>query len=362
MSSELFQNIISQMNQAVHKVVGIIDKDSIIVACSDHSRIGEVCDYLKIDPTEGPQVFARYGFTYRTIISEDNRLLCTVFIEGTDENCIRLTHMMSITITNVRLYYDERYDRTQFIKNVILDNILPGDIYVKAKELHFNSDTPRVVFLIRSDNTNDCSAFDVVQGLFPNKEHDFVLNMTETDIVLVKEIKLGTLPTDLEKLARSIADTVSSEFYTKVTVGIGTIVTGVRDLSKSFKEAQTAIDIGKVLDVEKLIIRYDNLGIARLIYQLPISLCGMFMKEVFKKNSIDNLDQETLYTVQKFFENSLNISETARKLFIHRNTLVYRIDKIYRLTGLDLRVFEDAITFKVAMMVQKYLLSNQIDY
>ncbi len=362
MSSEIFQDIMDQISHAVNKVTGVISRDSVIIACSDDSRVGEVCDYLKIDPAEGPEVFVKSGFTYRTIISDDNRLLYTVFIEGTDESCAKLAHMMSITVSNVRLYYDEKYDRTQFIKNILLDNILPGDIYVKAKELHFNSDTPRVVFLIRSDNTNDCSAFDVVRGLFPNIEHDFVVNVAATDIVLVKEIKMGTTPLDLEKLARSISDTVSSEFYTKVTVGIGTIVTNVRDLSKSFKEAQAAIEISRVLAVEKLIIRYDNLGIARLIYQLPTSLCSMFMGEVFRKGSIESLDHETMYTVQKFFENSLNVSETSRKLFIHRNTLVYRLDRIYKLTGLDLRIFDDAITFKVAMMVHKYLNYNQIEY
>lgn len=186
--------------------------------------------------------------------------------------------------------------------------------------------------------------------------------MNENDIILVKEVKNSTTSSDLEQLARSIADTISNEFYTKVAVGIGTTVTHVRNLSQSFKEATAALEIGKVLDVEKLINLYDHLGIARLIYQLPISLCEMFMKEVFKKGSIDSLDHETVYTVQKFFENNLNVSETSRKLFIHRNTLVYRLDKIYKLTGLDLRVFDDAITFKIAMMVKKYIAINPNKY
>ena len=359
MSKRLFQDIINQLSVTIpNKVIGVIDNHLSIIACNNISKIDESCDYLNFDPTEGSQIFVIDGVTYKSVISDDHRLLYIIFIEGTDEISKQFANIFEITMNNINKYYDEKYDKTHFIKNVILDKMLPGDIYVKARELHLNFDIPRVIFVIKSETTNDSSAFDVVQGLFPKKDHDFVFNINETDIVLVKEVKNSTMPADLEKLARSIADTVSSEFYTTVNVGIGTIVTHVRNLSKSFKEAQTALEIGKVLDVEQPIIRYDDLGIARLIYQLPVNLCDMFMREVFKKCSIDSLDRETLYTVQKFFENNLNVSETSRKLFIHRNTLVYRLDKIYKLTGLDLRIFDHAITFKVAMMVKKYLASN----
>ncbi|MBP0979677.1 MAG: helix-turn-helix domain-containing protein [Oscillospiraceae bacterium] len=361
MTNKIFQDVIYQMKDTMGRSIGVVDNNLNVIASSDVSKIGEKYDYLNIDPTEGSQVFIIDGYTYKTTISEDHRLLYTTFIEGTDDLAEKYASLFSIAINNVNKYYDEKYDRANFIKNVILENILPGDIYVKARELYFNSDVPRVVFLIRSENTNDSSAFDVVQSLFPNREHDFVFNINENDIVLVKEIKSKTLPADLEKLASSISDTVSSEFYTKVTVGIGTTVTHVRNLARSYKEAQAALEIGKVLDVEQLVTRYDNLGIARLIYQLPVNLCDMFMREVFRKGSLDILDHETLYTVQKFFENNLNISETARKLFIHRNTLVYRLDKIAKITGLDLRIFDQAITFKVAMMVKKYLSTNPVN-
>ena len=166
----------------------------------------------------------------------------------------------------------------------------------------------------------------------------------------------------MEKLARSIVDTLSSEFYAHACVGIGTVVTGVKDLARSFKEAQVAIEVGKVFDTDKSIISYDNLGIARLIYQLPTTLCEMFLREVFKKGSIESLDQETMFTIQRFFENDLNVSETSRKLFVHRNTLVYRLEKIKKVTGLDLRKFDHAIIFKVALMVKKYLTSNPVKY
>ena len=274
----------------------------------------------------------------------------------------RYCGILAVALSGIKQYYDEKYDRNNFIKNVILDNILPGDIYVKAREMHFNSDVSRVVLLVRILSSNDISAFDVIQNLFPNKQKDFVFNISESDIVLVKEIKAGIDSKDLEKLARSIVDTLGGEFYTKVVVGIGTTVVGVKDLAKSFKEAQVALEVGKVFDTEKAIVSYDNLGIARLIYQLPTTLCEMFLKEVFKKGSIESLDQETLFTIQKFFENNLNVSETSRKLFVHRNTLVYRLEKIKKLTGLDLREFDHAIIFKVALMVKKYLTANPVKY
>ena len=166
---------------------------------------------------------------------------------------------------------------------------------------------------------------------------------------------------DTTALASVATSSQPLEILLCVFVGIGTLALHLRDLAKSYKEAQIAIEVGKVFDTERYVINYENLGIGRLIYQLPTTLCEMFLQEVFKKNPIDALDQETLFTIYKFFENNLNVSETARKLFVHRNTLVYRLEKIKKLTGLDLREFDDAITFKVALMVKKYLASRGIE-
>ncbi|MBP9987906.1 MAG: helix-turn-helix domain-containing protein, partial [Ruminococcus sp.] len=259
-------------------------------------------------------------------------------------------------------YFDEKYDKSNFIKNVVLDNILPGDIYLKARELRFNNEAYRTVLLIRLPKQTDASAYDVLQTLFPDKSKDFIVNINETDIVLVKEVKSNIEMKDLEKLASSIIDTLSTELYVHAVVGIGNTVVGIKELARSFKEAQISLEVGKVFDTDRSIVSYDRLGIARLIYQLPTTICEMFLREVFKKGSIESLDHETLFTIQKFFENSLNVSETSRKLFVHRNTLVYRLEKIKKLTGLDLREFDDAIVFKVALMVKKYLDSSPIKY
>lgn len=357
MSNRLFQGVVHQMRDTIDRVIGVVDDSATIIACSELSKIGTYNEFISLDLADSHEVFVRDGFTYKSFGSA-MKPEYAVFVEGVDETASKYTQILAITLSSIKQYYDEKYDRNNFIKNVVLDNILPGDIYIKARELHFNTDVSRVALLIRILSSNDVSAYDVIQNLFPDKQKDFVFNISENDIVLIKEIRSGIDSKDLEKLARSIVDTLSGEFYTRATVGIGTAVVGVKDLARSFKEAQVALEVGKVFDTDKVIVSYDNLGIARLIYQLPTTLCETFLREVFKRGSIESLDQETLFTIQKFFENNLNVSETSRKLFVHRNTLVYRLEKIKKLTGLDLREFDHAIVFKIALMVKKYLISN----
>ena len=361
MSNRLFQGVIHQMRDAIDRTIGVIDETSVIIACSELGRVGEVNESVTAELMISQDTFVVNGYTYKAFGSMP-RPEYAVFVLGTDPEAARYAALLSVSLSSIKQYYDEKYDRSNFVKNVIMDNILPGDIYLKARELHFNNDVNRVCMLIKVTNKTDVAAYDVVQNLFPDKNNDFVININETDIALVKEIKPGIDSKDLEKLAGSIVDTLSSEFYTHCVIGIGTAVEGVKDLARSFKEAQVALEVGKVFDTERSIVRYDNLGIARLIYQLPTTLCEMFLKEVFKKGSIESLDHETLFTIQRFFENNLNVSETSRKLFVHRNTLVYRLEKIKKITGLDLREFEDAIVFKVALMVKKYLNANPVKF
>ena len=361
MSNRLFQGIVHQMRESIDRVIGVVDSYAVTIACSDLTRIGETNEYLVLDLNENTDIFVRDGYTYKPFGTR-TKPDYAVFVEGTDETAAKFCNILAISFASIKQYYDEKYDRNNFIKNVILENILPGDIYVKARELHFNTDVNRVVLLVRVVSSNDISAFDVIQNLFPDKQKDFVFNISETDTVLVKEIKPDNNTRDMEKLAASIVDTLQGDHYIKAVVGIGTPIGNIKDLASSFKEAQIAMEVGKVFDTERQVISYDHLGIARLIYQLPTTLCEAFLREVFKQESIDSLDAETLFTIQRFFENNLNVSETSRGLFVHRNTLVYRLEKIRKLTGLDLRNFDDAIVFKVALMVKKYLSANPAKY
>ena len=203
-------------------------------------------------------------------------------------------------------------------------------------------------------------------GIYP-AEREFLEGVRalcdEKNIILVKEVRQGESYGELDKTANTILDMMNTEAMTKVRVSYGTVINDIKEVSRSYKEAKMALDVGRIFYANKNVIAYSNLGIGRLIYQLPIPLCKMFIREVFDGKSPDEFDEETLATINKFFENSLNVSETSRQLYIHRNTLVYRLDKLQKSTGLDLRVFEDAITFKIALMVAKYMkYMESLDY
>ncbi len=361
MSNRLFQSVIHQMKDAVDRTIGVIDETGVIIACSELVKIGEVCQVIREELAYTTDVVVSGGYTYRPLAGGAKREYI-VFVEGDDAEADKTSRLLCVALGNIKNLYDEKYDKGSFIKNIILDNILPSDIYIKSKELHFNAEEPRVVFLVKFTGKTDMMPFEMLQNMFPDKARDYVISVGEHDIVLVKEVKAGSENRDMEKIATNIVDTMSSEFYTKVSIGVSTIVDNIKDLARAYKEAQIALDVGKVFETEKSVVSYENLGIGRLIYQLPTTLCEMFLQEVFKKGSLESLDRETLMTIQCFFENNLNVSETSRKLFVHRNTLVYRLEKIRKLTGLDLREFEHAITFKVALMVKKYLGSKPGKY
>ena len=360
MSNSVFQSVMVQFKEVPERVFGVIDTEGCVISCTDMSLLGERWPdaALKVaGATEGVVTFGQK--TFKAMLNNANFFEYAAFCTGDDEVARGYCTMAYVALNEAKTFYEEKHDRGTFVKNIIMDNILPGDIYIRAKELHFATDAPRAVFLVRQLGHGDVATVDVLSGMFPDRSQDFVLSINEMDIAVVKQITPSTTNEDLEKIARAMEETLKTELFIKTVIGIGTIAEHLRSLADSYKEAQTAIDVGKVFDTEKSIIDYENLGIGRLIYQLPTTLCEIFLGEVFKKNSIDSLDQETLFTINKFFENNLNVSETSRKLFVHRNTLVYRLEKIKKLTGLDLRQFDHAIVFKVALMVRKYLTSRE---
>ena len=345
MSGRIFQNVVLQFKETTDRTIGVIDSEGTVIACSELTGIGKKwTKYVEpIAAAEGNCVTME-GKTFKAMPGWGNHFDYAVFASGDDSVGRTVCAMATVALNSAKTYYEEKHDKGSFIKNIISDNILISDLDMRAKDLHVAAEVPRGVFVVRPiDDKAEAVPVDVIQGLFPDRQNDFVLSVGEEDVALIHQMPEGTTGKDLEKVA------------------IGTLALHLRSLAKSYKEAQIAIEVGKVFDTERYIINYENLGIGRLIYQLPTTLCEMFLQEVFKKNPIDALDQETLFTIYKFFENNLNVSETARKLFVHRNTLVYRLEKIKKLTGLDLREFDDAITFKVALMVKKYLTSRGIE-
>ena len=344
MSNKLFQTLIYQMREAVDREIGIIDDKGIVIACSLLNNIGSSRREVLEEMSYNFDTLDMGGYTYRPIGSHA-RIEYIVFVEGSDKTAKSVSALLSVSFSNIKTLYDEKYDKANFIKNIILDNILPGDIYIKSKELRFDAEVNRSAILIRFADVGDIVPFDVIQNMFPDKGHDYVISVGESDIVLIKELKSANEPKVLESIAKSIVDTIQTEFFLKVTIGIGSVVGTVKELARSYKDAQVALEVGKVFDTEKTVINYENLGIGRLIYQLPTTLCEMFLSEVFKRGSLESLDRETLQTIHSFFDNNLNVSETSRNLFVHLNTFVYRLKKIKKITGLDLREFEHAITF-----------------
>ena len=361
MANNVFQSVILQLKDAADRSFGVIDNDGCVISSTDVALLGERWTDAAIKIAgSGDQVVCCGQRTFKAILNATGLFEYAVFCAGDDDVAKAYCNLAYIALSDAKTFYEEKHDRGTFVKNIIMDNILSGDIYIRAKELHFATDVPRAVFLVRQVGRCDVTAVDVLMGMFSDKNQDFVLSVNETDIAVIKQLSGEPTAEALEAIAKSIEDKLRSELYVKTVIGIGTVAEHLRGLSDSYKEAQTAIDVGKVFDTERSIINYENLGIGRLIYQLPTTLCDIYLTEVFKKNSIDALDQETLFTINKFFENNLNVSETSRKLFVHRNTLVYRLEKIKKLTGLDLREFDHAIVFKVALMVRKYLSSRDI--
>ena len=257
-------------------------------------------------------------------------------------------------IRNMVTMHMEQFDRNSFMQNILLGNMLVVDMYNKAQKLHIEQ-TERIVFVIDIGGKKDNTVMEMVKNLFVNKTKDFVTEVDEQSIILVKDAKEYETEEDLDRLAETIVDNLHAEAMVKVRVSYGNRVVNLPDITKSYQEAKMALEVGRIFYAEKEVISYSNLGVGRLIYQLPMSLCEMFIHEVFGDEVPDIFNEETLTTIQKFFENNLNISETARQLYVHRNTLVYRLERLEKTIGLDIRRFDDAMTFKIAMMVLDHM-------
>lgn len=296
-------------------------------------------------------------------VDDETDLEYILLVKGSGNGINLVGKMASFQLQNLLVAYKERFDQDNFIKNLLLDNLLLVDIYNRAKKLHIETEVKRIVYIVETQNEKDSNAYEILRTLFPPKSKDFITAVDEKNIIIVKQIKDTDTHEDIMRVASTMLDMLNTEAMSRVHISVGTVIDEIKEVSKSYKEAKMALDVGKIFYSEKNIVAYSNLGIGRLIYQLPLPLCKMYIREIFGNKSPDNFEDEMLTTINKFFENNLNVSETSRQLFIHRNTLVYRLDKIQKQTGLDIRIFEDSITFKIAMMVVKYMkYMETLDY
>lgn len=352
-SNQVLQSTIDSLKGITRVDIAIADVDGKILATTFNNE-RDVSGMVTSFADSQADSQAASGFQFFKIFDE-HQLEYVLIAHGDTDDIYMVGKLAAFQIQTLLVAYKEKFDKDNFIKNLLLDNLLLVDIYNRAKKLHIDAGVRRIVYIVETENGADNGALDALKTLFAAKTRDFVTAVDEKNVIVVKELKQNEGYEEALHVAETMLDMLNTEAMIKARISFGTIVNEIKEVSKSYKEAKTALDVGKIFYSDKSIIAYSNLGIGRLIYQLPIPLCKMFIKEIFTEVSPDDFDEETLTTINKFFENNLNVSETSRQLYIHRNTLVYRLDKLERSTGLDLRVFDDAITFKIALMVVKYM-------
>ena len=354
-SNQILQNTIDGLKGITRIDLCVLDMEGQTLASTEAQPEdfgGEVAAFIS-SPADSQVV---HGYQFFKVFDE-NQLEYILLAKGSSDDVYMVGKMASFQLTSLLTAYKERFDKDNFIKNLLLDNLLLVDIYNRAKKLHIATEVRRVVFIIESDRERVNAALDSVRNLYGAKSRDFITAVDEKNVIVVKELALNEGYDEMFQEAEAMKEAVTQDGE-DIHVALGTIVGEIKEVSRSYKEAKMALDVGRIFFDDRDIIAYSSLGIGRLIYQLPIPLCKMF-----DGRSPDDFDEETLTTINKFFENSLNVSETSRQLYIHRNTLVYRLDKLQKSTGLDIRVFEDAITFKIALMVVKYMkYMETLDY
>ena len=352
-SNQILQNTLEGMKAITTVDLCVMDTDGKILAstCAKAEECSGAARTFAKSTTDSKQ---EKDYLFLKIYDEYQlEYILVAFGNGGEVNTVG--KMAAFQLQGLLAAYKERFDKDNFFKNLLLDNLLLVDIYNRAKKLHIDTEVKRVIFIVEMPADKDVNTLEHVRAILSSKCKIFVTAVDEKSAILVREVESNEGYSDMDKQAANILGILNAEGIDGCHVAYGTIVSDIKEVSKSYKEAQLALDVGKIFFEEKDIIAYNTLGIGRLIYQLPVPLCKMFIREIFEGKSPDDFDEETLTTINKFFEKSLNVSETSRQLYIHRNTLVYRLDKIQKSTGLDLRVFEDAITFKIALMVVKYM-------
>ena len=352
-SNQVIQNSIDELRAITKVDLGVFDVEGLKVATTvdeiDISR--DIIENFASSPADSQVVGGRHLLK----ILDDGEPAYILVAQGPSDDVYMVGKIAVSSIQNLIVAYKERFDRNNFFQNLLLDNLLLVDIYNRAQKLHIEVECPRIIYLIETKIEKDNSAMEMLKSLFSSQNGDYITAVDEKNIILIKALEREDDLDTIEKTADMIVDMMNSEAMMNVRVAYGTVVSELREVSKSYKEATMAMDVGKIFYAEKCVISYAKLGIGRLIYQLPVNLCKIFIEEIFGDNVPYDMDEETLTTINKFFENNLNVSETSRQLFIHRNTLVYRVEKLQKATGLDVRTFDDALTFKIAMMVYDYM-------
>ena len=352
-SNQIIKTSIDELRAITKVDLSVFDLDGVVVASTydDIDMQVDIIQNFAASPADSQVI----GPNHLLKVWDDEELVYIMVSRGTTDDAYMVGRIAVSQVQNLMVAYKERFDRNNFFQNLMMDNLLLVDVYNRAKKLHIEVTVPRVVLLVETKTEKDSTAAELLRGMFSPHAGDYITAVDEKNVILIKALEPHEGYEEVEQIANTIVDMMNMEALLNVRVSYGTIVQELKDVSKSYKEAAMALDVGKIFYIEKNVNAYNTLGIGRLIYQLPVNLCKIFIEEILGDTNPGDFDEEILTTVNKFFENNLNVSETSRQLFVHRNTLVYRIEKLEKSTGLDVRTFDDALTFKIALMVVNYM-------
>ena len=351
-TAQVIQSCLDDLKTITKVDLAVVDVEGVMVA-KNSDRFEQNVEFVTefAASPAGSQVLQ--GCQYLKIYDEEDPVYVLLCGDSSEEYMIGKIAVSNIQ--NLITAYKERFDRNNFFQNLILDNLLLVDIYNRAKKLHIEILKPRVVLLLEIPAGKENYAMEFLKSMFSAQSGDYVTAVDENTLIVIKQVEAKDSYAEVVEVAETTVAMMNTEAMINVRVAYGTIVEELKDVSKSYKEAKMALDVGKIFYAEKTVTAYSTLGIGRLIYQLPINLCEMFIEEIFGGKVPEELDEETLTTINTFLENNLNVSETSRQLYVHRNTLLYRLEKLEKYTGLDIRIFDDALTLKIALMVVRYM-------
>lgn len=353
--SQVLQKMVTDINRIIKEDCSVWSIDGVCLATTAHNTKDVETDVKSLlRETEDRSVQVTEN-TACFVIRHEEDAIYIFAIHRVIDNITIMGKLCVNQFENMIHLYERRVDRNRFFQQLILDNLLLVDVHSQAKKMSLDVNARRMVFVVEPKKKGDNILLETMKGIYDSGKKDVVTSVDESHIILIKTLAKSDTYEDVNKIAKTIVDTLSMEAMVQVRVAYGSVIEELKDVSKCYKEASMALDVGRIFYAHKEVLAYNELGIGRLIHQLPYSLCEMFLDEVFHGNAIEQFDKETLATVNAFFENDLNISETARKMYLHRNTLGYRLDKIQKTTGLDVKKFEDALTFKIALMVSDHM-------